>query len=102
MMDGKLSHKGMSGTPAKKIHIETVLGLFRILDLEIIDAETIVATYQVPPDLAEKSLRNGEQLGFFGEVDDGGYQLTPRGERKLSETTIRGGETNPDLIEGPS
>lgn len=92
----------MSGTPAKKIHIETVLGLFRILDIDVIDAETIVATYQVPSDLAKKSLQNGEQLGFFGEVDDGGYQLTPRGERKLSETKLRGGPSTKDPLPGVS
>lgn len=91
----------MSGTEAERIHIETVVGLFKILDLEVIDAETIVATYEVPPSLASNALEYGERLGVFGKVRGGGYELTPRGKRKLSDLTLRGGNRPRETFQSP-
>lgn len=79
----------MAGDQAKQIHIETVVGLFGILDTEVIDVDTIVATYQVPSGLATETLEKGQRLGVFGEVSRGGYKLTKRGERKLEDLQFR-------------
>lgn len=81
----------MRGTKADKVHIDTVIGLFEILELDVIDADTMVATYEIPRDLAVDTLERGEQLGCFGSIDGGGYELTARGRRMQEDVTVRGG-----------
>lgn len=91
MRDGRVFRLAMAVTSAKMVHIETALGLFHILGAEILDPETIVATYGVTPELAEDTLKSGDQLGYFAEVTDGAYRLTPRGKRQNEKRIMRRG-----------
>lgn len=85
----------MTGSPVGQVHIETVAALFKLLDAEVLDAETISATYDFPHNRAATVLEKGAMLGFFGELPDGSYKLMPRGERLLLTIKTRGGSISP-------
>ena len=72
-----------------QVQVDGLLACYRILDFDVLDPETVVATYHVEPDLTVDVFDTAEAEGLIEHVKGSMYRLTEKGEARLDDVGVR-------------
>lgn len=80
----------MEGQAVIRENIEGVLACYKIMDYDVMDPETVVATFHNDPEKVVEWFDAAEEMGMIEHVQGSMYRMTEEGEELLNELLLRG------------